>query len=273
MIEPNIKYISNNLINEIEKKVMEEKEKEKNSECKSKDLEEIIGWLQDFISEESEKEEFRQQEIKKINYCSLEGTNFPDPRTVNYWEEKENRFLFILDSIEDDSLAIAKWILKWNNDDNIYNIPVENRKPIKIFINSPGGYLNVAFAICDAIKLSKTPVYGINMNECSSAAALIYAHCDKRFAYPHSYFLLHLGSGGTGGSFQQSKAQMRDWEMQIKQMKSMFVEQLELHNFDHFDDLIDEEWYLYTSDMAEEGHRASDYNLITCVCKNYEEII
>lgn len=212
----------------------------------------------------------KKEELPFLNYCYLKGESYPDPKTVNYWKEKDNRFLFIFEEITEKHLSIIKWILYWNQQDNLNNIPVSERKPIKIFINSVGGLLNEAFAICDAITLSKTPVYGINTQQCSSAAALIYAHCHKRFAYPHSYFLLHLGTGGTGGTFQQSKAQMGHWEMVIKEMKTMFIKKLNLYNCQNFDDLINTEWYLYVSEFADDKHKAINYNLVDYVCNNYD---
>lgn len=214
-----------------------------------------------------------KEKISITNYCSIEGKSYPDSKTVNYWKEKDNRFLFIFEEITESHLSIVKWILYYNQQDNLNSIPVLERKPIKIFINSIGGYLDIAFAICDAILLSKTPVYGINIRECSSAAALIYAHCHKRFAYPHSFFLLHLGTGGTIGTFQQSKAQMENWEMTIKEMKAMFIKQLNLYNCQDFEDLINTEWYLYTSNFVNDKHKAINYNLIDCVCNSYENFL
>lgn len=214
-----------------------------------------------------------KEKIPITNYCSIEGKSYPDSKTVNYWKEKDNRFLFIFEEITESHLSIVKWILYYNQQDNLNSIPVLERKPIKIFINSIGGYLDIAFAICDAILLSKTPVYGINIRECSSAAALIYAHCHKKFAYPHSFFLLHLGSGGTIGTFQQSKAQMENWEMTIKEMKAMFIKQLNLYNCQDFEDLINTEWYLYTSNFVNDKHKAMNYNLVDCICHDYESFL
>ena len=54
------------------------------------------------------------------------------------------------------------------------NIPIEERKPIKLFINSGGGEITASYEIIDAIRLSKTPVYTINMCWAGSAALEVF---------------------------------------------------------------------------------------------------
>lgn len=53
------------------------------------------------------------------------------------------------------------WILKWNSEDEADGIPVEKRRPIYIYINSPGGNTIDGLNLADTIKLSKTPVVGV----------------------------------------------------------------------------------------------------------------
>ena len=74
------------------------------------------------------------------------------------------------------------------------NIPIEERKPIKLFINSGGGEITASYEIIDAIRLSKTPVYTINMCWAGSAALEVFMVGHKRFCYPNANFLFHEGS-------------------------------------------------------------------------------
>jgi ATP-dependent Clp protease protease subunit len=81
----------------------------------------------------------------------------------------------------------------------IYNIidkdtPIEERKPIKLFINSGGGESTASYEIIDAIRLSKTPVYTINICWAASAALEVFMVGHKRFCYPNANFLFHEGS-------------------------------------------------------------------------------
>lgn len=81
----------------------------------------------------------------------------------------------------------------------IYNImdkdtPIEERKPIKLFINSAGGDSVAGYEIIDAINLSKTPVYTINIGWAASTALEVFMVGHKRYCYPNSNFLFHEGS-------------------------------------------------------------------------------
>ena len=93
---------------------------------------------------------------------------------------------------------LVELIMAFNRLD--YGKPREERKPIRLQINSPGGDVTEGFALVSAIELSKTPVYTINAGEWSSMAFLIGITGDKRFSLPYATFLLHGGSRFTIGS-------------------------------------------------------------------------
>lgn len=87
-------------------------------------------------------------------------------------------------------------------------IEPSERKPIKLYINSPGGDVNEGFAIVSDIELSKTPVFTINIGQWSSMAFLIGIAGHKRFALPYSMFLMHDGSQIALGSTNKVQDQM-----------------------------------------------------------------
>lgn len=93
---------------------------------------------------------------------------------------------------------IAEAITRYNEQD--YGRPVEKRKPILLFINSPGGDSNDGFSLVDAIKISNTPVYTINVGQWSSMSFLIGITGKKRLSYEDATFLLHDGISYAGGS-------------------------------------------------------------------------
>ena len=94
-----------------------------------------------------------------------------------------NRHLHIgeIDALVGDS--VDSYIRFFNKQDDEDNIPIEERKPIKIFIDSPGGDLVATFTMINAIKLSKTPVYTINIGAAYSGGFFIFLAGHKRFAY------------------------------------------------------------------------------------------
>lgn len=260
---------------ETENEVMEqlslfEESEQEEAETQNDNSEAILKLVQT-MANEAEEEKKENDRIDDVYGKDVVGLQLPDPSNLLYYKEKRHRYLYLYDEIDEGALRLANWIIQWNLEDARANIPVEERTPIKIMFNSPGGLLDVSFTIADAIIMSKTPVIGINIGECCSGAAIIYACCPIRLTFPHSYFLLHLGSGGAVGTYQQSKAQMKDWSIKVQQMKALFIARLGLEHCENFDELIEEEWYLYADDATvEEKHRASNYNLFTKVCRDFD---
>ena len=205
-------------------------------------------------------EEDLNEEVKK-EFEGLSGLNLPEPSLVHYWRDHGRRVIWIDSAIEEDIIGLARNIVRWNYEDRY--IPVEEREPIKLFINSPGGVLIPTMAVCDAILSSTTPVYGINMHEAASAAAFIFICCHRRVAMPNAYFLLHLGSGGTGGTFQQSRAQQEDYNHHMNAVISMLEKRLNIDDTEEFERLIDGEWYLYMDTTDGSKSDARRFNLIT----------
>lgn len=84
----------------------------------------------------------------------------------------------------------------WNQQDAEKGIPKSKREPIKLYIDSEGGSLTDTFTIIDAIKLSETPVYTINMGCAYSGGFFVFICGHKRYAYKCSSFLFHEGNVG-----------------------------------------------------------------------------
>lgn len=68
---------------------------------------------------------------------NCENMQLLDPYLVNYWRLADNRIYYINDEINEETLEIQKDIITINIEDR--DKKVEDRKPIIILINSPGG--------------------------------------------------------------------------------------------------------------------------------------
>lgn len=192
-----------------------------------------------------------------------ENLTLPDPAVEKFYQDEANRVLWLQEEIKEDSIGIADAIVRFNFEDR--GIPVNERQPIWLFIDSPGGLLDITLAICNVILTHKTPIIAVNMGQACSGAALIYACCQQRAAYPYASFLLHQGSGGTYGTFQQTKYQQADYEYKIHMMKQIFIDALKPKNIELFERLFDGEWYLYASEKRlGNEHNAREFNLINC---------
>ncbi len=121
----------------------------------------------------------------------------PNPDLRDYYLDEQDRIYRLDHELTDGDLALVKMILKCNKDDK--DIPIKDRKPIKIYISSPGGDVVTLWSIIQVIQYSKTPVWTINMSYAYSAAAEILAAGQKRFSLPGTQTMFHRGSAFFGG--------------------------------------------------------------------------
>ena len=175
-----------------------------------------------------------------------------DPSLVNFYKDLENRTYWIDSEITDGLLELVQYILRWNREDK--DIPAEDRKPIKIFINSLGGDLEVAKTVIEIFNLSKTPVYTYSFGSCASAASMIFLSGHKRYALPHTTFVFHKGSlTGLSGDFQEVQSFMKDYEQQVQELVNYYKEKTT-----YSPELIEEklnqgDWYVKVSEGLENG--------------------
>lgn len=98
------------------------------------------------------------------------------------------RTIWILGEIGDiDSTEAIRQLNYWNDG---------SKKPVYIFLNSPGGNCVTCLSIIDsmnALKAAGHIVYTINVGACYSAAATIFTAGSKgyRYAYPSSRLMFH----------------------------------------------------------------------------------
>jgi ATP-dependent Clp protease protease subunit len=72
----------------------------------------------------------------------------------------------------------------------------DQKKPITVFINSPGGSADAGFAIYDLLRFLKPPVITVVNGLCASAGILVHLAAEKkrRFCLPESRFMIHQPS-------------------------------------------------------------------------------
>lgn len=174
----------------------------------------------------------------------------PDPELRNFYVDLDNRTFWLDEEVTPFLLELVKYIVRWNAEDTC--TPVEKRKPIRIFFFSPGGDLDINYALIDTIKMSKTPIIGINIGQCASAAAYIFLSCHKRYMLPHAYFILHQGSGTLSGTFEQICAQMEDYQKQVEELASFVLEHT-TYTEEAVAEKIVGEWYIRKDEALENG--------------------
>lgn len=181
---------------------------------------------------------------------SVENLNLPAPELVQYYEDLDNRTIWIQGEIDGSLLDLHSKIMKWNAEDK--DVAPENRIPIKLFIFSPGGDLAVTMNTVSMIRLSKTPVYTYNMGECFSGAFVLLIAGHKRFALPYSRAMCHSGSGLVGGTYQQTDNAMKDYKSQVEVMKQFILERTTIPP-KMLNKKMGDDWYLNLDEQLANG--------------------
>lgn len=191
------------------------------------------------------------EETYFINIPEEANLRLPNPELLNYYKGIKNREYWIEGEISEDTLELARLILIWNREDS--SLEPAARKPIKIFFNSPGGALDVAYSLYDIIRVSKTPVIGINVGYCASAAAYIYIACHQRKMTRHGYFIFHQGSmNGLSGEYKQIIASIEDYQSQVEELSALIKERT-LYTDEEIAKNIINEWYIHQEEALEKG--------------------
>lgn len=181
---------------------------------------------------------------------TVENMQLPSPELVNYYRDAEERVFYIDDQIDENLLELSKEIIRFNRLDK--DIPVEERKPIKIFIDTPGGDVIATWSFIRIVEISKTPVYTINMCCAYSAGADILAAGHKRFAMPGTSVLIHSGSCYYGGTQEQAASMKKFGDNLTKKVTDYFLSHTKVDP-KIFKKKAPSDWYLDEEEALENG--------------------
>lgn len=118
----------------------------------------------------------------------------------------KNRNLYLAQQVDQASInTISKEIIEINEDDaNIAKVYAMHDleytpKPIKLYIDSYGGYVYQCFGLLGIIQKSKIPVHTIVTGCAMSCGFLIAISGHKRFGYEKATYMYHQVSSATWG--------------------------------------------------------------------------
>ncbi len=147
--------------------------------------------------------------------------------------------------------AVMEYIIEINRMDD--GVEPEKRDPIRLYINSPGGEPAEGFALISVMELSKTPIYTINVGECSSMAFLVSIAGHKRFSLPYSTFLMHDGSIFVCGTTNKVKDQISFEDRFGREVIKPFVLKHGKMPEEKYDSVNSDEFYMTANDALEYG--------------------
>jgi len=167
-------------------------------------------------------------------------------------EDYENRRLYLNTEIDESIItSIAYHILRYNRLDK--DIPIEDREPIILYINSPGGTVVDGFGLVDVILQSKTPVYTVNQAQCASMGFLIFIAGHKRYSMKHSEFLMHDGNTFAWDSTAKAKDRIDFETTELeKYTKEYIINRTKIDNT-LYDEKYRVEWYMMADTALKYG--------------------
>lgn len=197
---------------------------------------------------------------------NVANLQLPDPTLRDFYKDEQDRIFWLDSEVDVDALELVKLIIRCNKEDK--GKPVEERKPITVFIDSPGGSVEVLYSIVKAMKASKTIIRTVNYCTCFSAASEILAAGTNGYRYcmPGSIVMCHSGSMQLGGTVGNVDATKKWCDALCKRCTDMFLENTGI------DKKVwrkktgsDSDWYLFEDE-------ALKYGIVDHVIENIDEL-
>ena len=140
------------------------------------------------------------------------------------------------------------------------------KKPVKIFINSPGGSAYDGFAIYDLIRFIRPEVKIVNMGLSASAATVIMlaAKKENRFAVPNARIMIHqpsMRSYGGAEDIRRTAEQILKLRLRINELYAEETGQ----TLEKVTEDTDRDYWM-------SAQEAVDYGLISRVVATYDEL-
>lgn len=195
--------------------------------------------------------------------AEIVDATLPLPFLRDYYRDEAERVYWVDDEINASLLNLVKMIMRCNREDK--GKAAENRVPIKVFIDSPGGDICALWTTIKAIEISQTPVYTINYCTAYSAAADLLAAGHKRYALPGTNAMVHSGSCVFGGTMEQAENMKKHFDKLGKKITDYFLSHTKVDP-KAFKKKAPADWYFDEDDMLANG-------LIDEIITGFDEIL
>lgn len=184
--------------------------------------------------------ELVQQVLENICF-ELPDQTLPDPSMINYYVLENDRKLFLDQNVGYPIMEMIKLIMRWNMED--VNKPIEERKPIIIYIMSEGGSLTYMWSMLDAMLASKTPIITVNMGLAASSAALIFMAGSKRYSMSKAITVIHQGSAEVAGDASKIMDAVNNYKLELDKMRTYILSRTNIPE-KLFNKKNKDDWYL-----------------------------
>ena len=217
-------------------------------------------------------QEAEDEEAKILFQCTINPeTQIDTQKSLNTFNFLTRTF-FIRDVItQDTAKEIFSAINLFNRID--FTTPPDERRPIKLIINTYGGDLEAGFTIVSAIRASQTPVYTYNVGMAFSCGFFILINGHKRFGSEYSSYLFHQGSALYAGDAHKVMQGVDYYKHLLKILKKNVLEETNISS-ELFDQHQKDDWYFDAKKALKLGvidEIMTDINLDNLAIKEEEE--
>ncbi|MBB3461600.1 ATP-dependent Clp protease proteolytic subunit [Rhizobium sp. BK377] len=128
------------------------------------------------------------------------------------------------------------------------------KKPINLYINSPGGVVTSGFAMYDTMRFIRAPVHTLCMGTARSMGSflLMAGQPGERYALPNASILIHQPLGG----FQGQASDMLIHAEEIRKTKQLMTRLYAEHcgrTYDEFEQAMDRDRFMTAQEAVEWG--------------------
>ena len=128
------------------------------------------------------------------------------------------------------------------------------KKPISLYINSPGGVVTSGMAIYDTMQFIKPPVATLCMGQAASMGSLLLTAGEKgmRYALPNARVMLHQPSGGFQGQASDIERHAQDIIKLKRRMNEIYVHHTG-QDYDTIERTLDRDHFMNAEESKEFG--------------------
>jgi len=215
---------------------------------------------------ENQSREFKDYAMKHMGISSLNLHHFnnamtPKGMTPNVMEERQLNVVqldvfsrLMMDRIIFLGLPIDDMVANVINAQLLFLASIDAKKPISIYINSPGGSVYAGLGVYDVMQYVSAPIATVNTGMAASMAFVLMVAGQKgqRASLPHARFMQHQPMGGAYG--QASDIEITHNE--IQKLKKELYEIISLHTGQKYDKVYkdcDRDYYMTAAEAKDYG--------------------
>jgi len=130
----------------------------------------------------------------------------------------------------------------------------EPKKPIQLYLNTPGGTVTGGLAIYDTMQYVKCPISTVCVGMAASMGAVLLAAGEhgKRFALPNSQIMLHQPLGGAQGQAVEIEITAKQI-VKIKERLNTILSKHTRQTFEKIEKDTDRDFYLTAPEAKDYG--------------------